>query len=1577
MNKYQSTFTDEDFKDLPKEVKVDFYDFLETIPFVKWLVQPEEIRGRASDKPRYDRPNDLKKRKETPDGRIYVDITKPHILEDINFFRERALFFDKHKKYTHITPNPNPKSEYAKFWKEEVRRWKYGLVRPSDGEWIPGGLYFYWNYCPIWIVEGEEDSETQGDRRREFPHPWLGDYLFYHYMEQARNNGQHVKMLKTRGIGASFKMGSLSPRNMYILPGSGNPNFHLASDKGFLQGDKGVFGKVIDTLDWIATHTPLPKLRLGDSKRAMEIQLGYLDNYGVRKGLLSSVYGISLKDNPDKARGIRGPLIHYEEDGLFPNLETAWNINRRAVEEGKIAYGQMVALGCVCAGTKVWTNDGELINIEDSYTRQTSGILGYDGNGIYKEKIEWFKEPAKKPCYRIKTSGNNMIECSEDHPLLITRNHWRVTNPVKIQRTTGNKYCGKYTTFTLAKDLKEGDQLLLIDEVPLFGNRVVKDARLLGLMIGDGNCTINSTPQLSCGDEEIFEFVKNNYNYSILKQFVKKTGGVYRSLSIREIIPALKEEGLYGKVKYEKTLPKNIHEYDKHSLSELLGGYYDADGNVTYNKKRDCIRVALTSMSESLLNEVKYQLIKFGIHSAIQKEFRKDGYSPNTCIYRLYVTNHTDILRFQKNIKFLCAHKQNTLDKILTIKNKRDSSRFSKGVFKLNKDNNKGHFFIGNNNMQSLYQESIKEIEFIGDKFVYNMHTKTTNTYLSNMYITKQTGGVEGADFAGAEKLFYNPSAYRVYGIPNVFDKNSKGESLCGFFWGAYLSRHGCYDLETGEPDITKALLEVLIERAKTRASASDSKTITQNAAEEPLTPQEAIMRVDGTIFPVADLKEWLSEISMNMSGFTSPHYVGEFIIDASGNVQFKHNTDMYPIREFPAIDNKQGAVELFELPKNNKDPYRFVVSCLLPGEKVMTDRGLMNVEDVTLNNSLVSIDGNLVGIKNLQRYYTENEDTYTLKIGNIFKTTTFTKEHPIYVSNPTRGYVSIKKYKRLGIKQRYYKFDFNFTKVSEVCKGDYVKVPNTYKKVITPDIESLWIDKEHRIDRRIKNPLNNKDFWWIVGLWLGDGWCGNNGYTISISFNPKEEYYINKYKRIAEELFERKVSEIDKEGAIELQISFQQLNIFLTKHFGKYAYGKFIPEWVKYMNPELKKQIVLGYLDSDGCIGKGKRNFNVAEFVSVSLPLLQDIQDILFSLGIVSSLQLLREAGETIIDTNRSDKISVTRPTYSLRIGQHNTRKLGEILDCSEDIKLALIDYSRIKTLRGFPEDACFFEEGEDYIYFRIEEIHKNSYTGYVYNFECDTHTYMCNYIPTHNCDPYDDDVVEYSNSLGSCIVFDRWTRRIVGEYTGRPGSANEFYEICYRMARFYNGFIIYENNKKGLFTYFNNVKKALTMLADTPEILIDKQLTKAKSAGTNVSKGINATAAINSYALRLQADWMLEEAYDEENKQLEEGETKPFIPNLRKIRSIGYLKEAIAWHPKLNADRISAFGLALIYDAELSQYYAGKLENKIQTRADDPFFKRVYKTSRPDAETGLLERITPMTSFGYKGMKKGLISN
>lgn len=517
LNKFQSPINDELKESLPKEVWLDLIETINSVEFIKRLIQPEEIRGFAKNRP--------KEKEFYNDGRISVDITNLHILENMDFFRERAIFFEEHGKYTNITPNPNPKSDYGLFWREELRRWKYGLVRESDGEWIPGYLYFYWNYSPIWLVIKKEGSK-QGDRVKKFPKPWLGDYMFFHYLDQARCNGKHGKNLKSRGIGMSFKNASMSPRNMYVYPGAGNVNYHLANEKSYLQGDKGLFGKILEVLDHIAETTMLPKVRLEDSKREMRIQLGFQDEYGVRKGLLSSVHAISLKDNPDKARGARGVFCHYEEDGIFDNLETAWNVNRPGFEDGGVAVGLMLSAG---------------------------------------------------------------------------------------------------------------------------------------------------------------------------------------------------------------------------------------------------------------------------------------------------------------------------------------------------------------------------------------------------------TGGVEGASFEGSEKLFYNHNAYNIYGVPNVFDKNTTGDTTCGHFWGAYLNRNDCYEELNGEPDIIKALVEILLERYTVKYNSSDPRAITQKKAELPITPQEAIMRTEGTVFPVSDLKEHLESIMVNRENFLSKHYVGELIRNNKGKVQWIVTADKYPLRSYDKDNaNREGCLEIFEMPRYN-----------------------------------------------------------------------------------------------------------------------------------------------------------------------------------------------------------------------------------------------------------------------------------------------------------------------------------------------------------------------------------------------------------------------------------------------------------------------------------------------------------------------------------------------------------------------------------------------------------------------------------------------------------------------------------
>ena len=48
-------------------------------------------------------------------------------------------------------------------------------------------------------------------------------------------------------------------------------------------------------------------------------------------------------------------------------------------------------------------------------------------------------------------------------------------------------------------------------------------------------------------------------------------------------------------------------------------------------------------------------------------------------------------------------------------------------------------------------------------------------------------------------------------------------------------------------------------------------------------------------------------------------------------------------------------------------------------------------------------------------------------------------------------------------------------------------------------------------------------------------------------------------------------------------------------------------------------------------------------------------------------------------------------------------------------------------------------FSDDLKYIYFKIKEITISKYSGKVYNYECETHSYCCRHIATHNCDLYD----------------------------------------------------------------------------------------------------------------------------------------------------------------------------------------------------------------------------------------------
>lgn len=192
------------------------------------------------------------------------------------------------------------------------------------------------------------------------------------------------------------------------------------------------------------------------------------------------------------------------------------------------------------------------------------------------------------------------------------------------------------------------------------------------------------------------------------------------------------------------------------------------------------------------------------------------------------------------------------------------------------------------------------------------------------------TAGDNESDFAGAQEIMYNPKGYRMYALPNVFDKNNQGRPNFVFFFPGYVNRKGCYN-EDGVSDVIKALIEILMNRYTKKYNSSDPNTIIKVIAEVPITPAEAIVKTGVNMFPVVDLTERLQQLDNNPREFDDV-YTGELVMNTKGEVEFRPGGQ--PIREFPHKDNKiEGAVEIFQLPeidRNTGKPFnsRYILGC-------------------------------------------------------------------------------------------------------------------------------------------------------------------------------------------------------------------------------------------------------------------------------------------------------------------------------------------------------------------------------------------------------------------------------------------------------------------------------------------------------------------------------------------------------------------------------------------------------------------------------------------------------------------------
>lgn len=373
-NKCQTPLEDLHLEKYPAEVQEQFWDFLNNVPFIKWMVSPD--RPLVSELPRDN------------EGKAIIDITHPPILEGSDYFRPSALAFKANKgRYVLLRPNANPNSDFGKWLYSQRERGWNGYCNPITGMWVTGDYYWMLNFCPMHLVENENGIDI-----RTVAHPrfWDGQFLMSHYFLQARTHGHHAAELASRGKGKTSFGGGLLAKRCIIGESENNKTevqcMVTAVDRTKLMDTNQILRVFKDNLDHCAKYTQFASHRLKSSDQEMEWKMGFKKaGSEVEYGSKNSVSGIITGVNQDKLNGSRGVLYLIEEAGIFKNLTSMYNMIRPSVEHGSKVFGEIFAYGTAGDDQSDFTAFAEMFYSPEGYNLEPlDNVFDKEGQGRKK-----------------------------------------------------------------------------------------------------------------------------------------------------------------------------------------------------------------------------------------------------------------------------------------------------------------------------------------------------------------------------------------------------------------------------------------------------------------------------------------------------------------------------------------------------------------------------------------------------------------------------------------------------------------------------------------------------------------------------------------------------------------------------------------------------------------------------------------------------------------------------------------------------------------------------------------------------------------------------------------------------------------------------------------------------------------------------------------------------------------------------------------------------------------------------------------------------------------------------------------
>jgi len=1130
-------------------------------------------------------------------------------------------------------------------------------------------------------------------------------------------------------------------------------------------------------------------------------------------------YAEAKASSPNAGRGDSLTMLILDETAFIKDAEAIWMGAGMALSA---TGGKCIMISCVPEGTMVFTDNG-IKEIGQFVDKKKNGGYEIDEYSVYgKDRLRkgnlFFNNGEHDT--KIITTTNSIFEGTFSHKL------WACKNGVYDWYKTEELEVGDYVSVQYGMESWGGNDFVM-DFKPTISNkmsnkfnpdRITKEiSYLIGLYISEGSVYkkynenkefIGGSVTITCGDD-ISKAIKDiGLSYSC-------HDGLHYSIGSKNLIEFLEYIGFdLSKKAREKEIPKRLFEMSRENIIYMLRGIFDGDG---YSRK-DKGYIGIGMNSKKLIQQLRMLLLNFGILTDYSEVWTKKTKKVNIETLNFRISANAEFSKiFYDNIGFNFDRKQKNKLILENYNLKRNSPNdiipFSLNLIK--RVISESGLKIKNFKDAGIFINSI-----VNSRLEYKTQHVSRKLFLKVFEICKNK--ISNETIVEVEKCL---SSNLIWNKINKIEKSKKETYDFSLpnndedFWAHSVIYNGVLGHQT--PNGTGNLYY------KTWVDAVNNDNKFNGTMVHWTENPNSSVNLEWKISPTGEKVPWspwyedqckrlnwdsvkiAQELDLSFEGSkrlaVDPELVTKYHAkvmadsNAEGYMRFDYMEKENPT-EFAKIVTDITNMTIFKRPEEGR---QYIIGCLPPDEKVLTDSGLMNIQDVTVDDKLVSENGDYVDIINKQIYQVIDEDIFEMKMDNTFRTTTFTKEHPILISKPNLKRNYNKNHNKYRFNERYWDFDFNYTRMEDVEIGDWIKVPNVYKKEIKNIYNDKWkISESVRSDFEFESPLLEDDFWWFIGMWLGDGWLGKNNYshTISICFDKNHEGYIEKCEDIIKRLFKRSPSFVDKGSTYELVFNSKFLYYFILENFGQYSHGKKIPEWVKFISNEYKKELIRGYFDSDGCWVKINKNGilnSKVSFVSINLELLESIQDIIFSLGIISSLSKLRDK-KTAITLNRECK---QKETYNLTLSNNDSLELINLIYKHDDIKLNKFSFNDFNIKNNRIISSCHFDEDKQFIYFRVKKISKSKFTGNVYNFECDTHTFMCHHITTHNCDVARGDGQDYS----TIQVLDVDTLEQVAEYREKV-SPDLFPFVINYVARMYNmAYVVIEANSFGLGVCFD----------------------------------------------------------------------------------------------------------------------------------------------------------------------------